>query len=405
VGRGLFYTRESGGEHETTPGEYVRWARDKAAALGVAFSCTPEQIDAMIRDRRSRDGDLFLDYCVKGHKLQRPGLDALFDVALSDLALTHVFIVRRDRLARPDDPFDGIRLEARLREAGLTLVFMDRLLPQQRRGRRDLSETIVAMVDYDRAGKERRDLAQKLIYAQINLARNGYSTGGRPPFGFRRWLVRVDGARLRQLEEGEYVRMAGHHVVWRPGPDVELALIRRILEMLETMAARRVAAVLTAEGVPTPDAGRDRTDHGVRHRTSSVWHQQTIVNIARNPLLRAVVEYGRRSMGDALRFSAGGPRELEESDQRADGGPKVVTNAESARVRASAGFAPMVELNRHQELLDKLEARGGTQRGKPRSHDAARNPLGGRIFDMVCGWLMYRQPYGKSFWYLCGLYQ
>src|SRR4051812_26337156 len=92
VGRGIFYTRDSGGEHETTPSEYVRWARDRAAALGVAFSCTPEQIDAMIRDRRSRDGDLFLDYCVKGHLLERPGLDALFDVALSDPAVTHVFI-------------------------------------------------------------------------------------------------------------------------------------------------------------------------------------------------------------------------------------------------------------------------------------------------------------------------
>jgi hypothetical protein len=112
------------------------------------------------------------------------------------------------------------------------------------------------MIDYDRAGKDRRDLAQKMIYAQLNLAKAGFSTGGRPPFGFRRWLVKADGQSVRQLCEGESVKMAGHHVVWLPGPREELALIHRILGMLERMPATRVAAVLTAEGVPTPDGGR-----------------------------------------------------------------------------------------------------------------------------------------------------
>src|SRR5438445_13704356 len=112
-----------------------------------------------------------------------------------------------------------------------------------------------------------------MIHAQTALARAGYSTGGRPPYGFRRWLVRLDGSTVRQLAEGEYVRMAGHHVAWLPGPEEELAVIRRILALLETMPASRVAATLTAEGVPAPDTGRRRTDRGVHHPTSGVWHQ------------------------------------------------------------------------------------------------------------------------------------
>ena len=404
-GRGLFYTRDSGGEHETTPGEYVRWGQRRAAGLGVSFAGTPEQLEAMIRDGRSQDGDLFLDYGVKGNQLQRAGLDALFRVALADSDVTHVFIPRRDRFARPDDPLDAMKMEATLREAGLTLVFMDRALPPLPHGRRDLGESIVAMIDYDRAGKERRDLAQKMIYAQLNLAKAGFSTGGRPPFGFRRWLVQADGTRVRQLAEGEYVQRAGHHVLWLPGPEEELALIRRILAMLETMPASRVAAQLTTEGVPPPDAGRLRTDRGVKHPTSGVWHQPTIVQIARNPLLRAMVEYGRRSMGDKLRFSPEGPRELEEADHRSDGKPKVVTNPESIRIKAPTSFEPLIEPERHQRLLDQLDERAGTQRGKPRSQDPTRNPLGGRVFDMGCGWPMYRQPYQESFRYMCGLYQ
>ena len=195
--------------------------------------------------------------------------------------------------------------------------------------------------------------------------------------------MQADGTPVRQLAEGEYVKRAGHHVVWLPGPDEELALVHRILELLETLPASRVAARLTAEGVPPPDAGRWRTDGGVKHPTSGVWHQSTIVNIARNPLLQSVVEYGRRSLGDRLRFTPQGPRELLDSDLRHDGQAKVVANPPPVRVQATASFAPLVEPERHQRLLAQLDARAGRQRGKPRSTDLTRNPLGGRVFDMA----------------------
>jgi hypothetical protein len=404
-GRGLFYTRDSGGKHETTPSEYVTWARRKSEELGIAFSGIPERIEAMIRDGVSQDRDLFLDYCVKGNLLRRAGLDALFRTAQTDPTVTHVFIPSRDRFARPDDPLDAMKMEATLREAGLTLVFMDRSLPPAPRGRGDIGESVTALIDYDRAEKDRRDLARKMIYAQLSLAKAGFSTGGRAPFGFRRWLISPDLTPVRELADGEYVKMAGHHVVWLPGPDEEIALIRRILEMLETMKASRVAVVLTTEGVPPPDAGRLRTDQGVTHRTSGVWHQQTIVNIARNTLLLGLVEYGRRSMGEKLRFSKDGPRELEQADRRDDNKPKVVSNPDAMRVQAAARFEPPVERERHLRLQETLDRRAGTQRGKPRSRDPNGNPLGGLIFDMNCTWPMYRQPYQGSFRYLCGLYQ
>ena len=146
---------------------------------------------------------------------------------------------RRDRFARPDDPIDALKLENLLREGGLTLVFMDRVVPPLERGRRrDVGELIVAVLDYNHAGEFRRELAQKMIYAQTALAKAGFSVGGRPPFGFRRWLARADGTPVRPLIDGEYVKMAGHHVVWLPGPEEELTVIRRILTMLERCPPR-----------------------------------------------------------------------------------------------------------------------------------------------------------------------
>jgi hypothetical protein len=218
--------------------------------------------------------------------------------------------------------------------------------------------------------------------------------------------VKEDGTRIRELAEGEYVKMRGHHVLWLPGPEEEWTVIRRILRMLETMPASQVAKVLTEEGIPTPDHGRYRTDNGVRHRTSGVWCQPSILNIARNPLLLASVEYGRRSMGDQLRCTPDGPRELDDADFRTDENkPKVIRNPEGNRIAAPARFDAPVDPERHRVLLAKLDERAGAQRGKPRSRDPKKNPLGSRAFDMNCGWPLYRQPNGGAFRYLCGLYQ
>src|SRR5262245_50140285 len=133
TGRALFYTRDSGGKHELTLPEYVDWARRKVQELGLRFDGTPEAITAMARDRCAHRGDLFLDYGVAGNVLERAGLSALIQEALTDRDVSHVLIPRRDRLARPDDPVDAVKLEGVFRDNGITLVFTDRTCPPARR--------------------------------------------------------------------------------------------------------------------------------------------------------------------------------------------------------------------------------------------------------------------------------
>jgi hypothetical protein len=124
-------------------------------------------------------------------------------------------------------------------------------------------------------------------------------------------------------------------------------------------------------------------------------------------LVGCLVSYGRRSLGDQVRFSPEGPRNLEETDLRSDGKPKVIRNPDSSLITkpVAVRFEPLIEPERQAKLLALLDQRGGTQRGKPRSRNPAENPLGCRVFDMNCAWPMYRQPDGKRFRYTCGLYQ
>lgn len=405
--RGIFYSRDSGGKHDTTPGEYVLWASRTARKHKVKFKGTPQQIDRMIRERIPVDGDIYFDYLVKGNLISRPALDQMFINVLSDPGITHLFIPRRDRLSRPDDPLEGIELENKLSSAGVTIVYAGGAVVKARlrKQRRDIGELVSAVIDFHQSGKFRLELGKAMIYSQIMLAKAGFSTGGRAPFGFRRCLVKLDGTVDHELKDGEHVRMQGHHVVWLPGPQEEMGLALRIRRMLLTVPASRVAATLNAERIPSPDAGRYRKDNGVKHQVSGLWHQTTIINIGRNPLFTAVAQYGVRSMGDQVRLSPEGPRELEESDYDINTEkPKVIRNPDSSLIKAPAHFEPLVDLADHEELVKILDQRAGTQRGKARSRNPAMNPLGCRLYDMNCGSTMYRASAGKTYRYSCGLY-
>lgn len=407
IGRALFYTRDSEGRSEQAPSEYVEWAIKQASELGLRFDGKAATINAMIQNGNSVAGDIFLDYGISGNIMSRQGLDALIDVAKRDTEVSHILIPRRDRLSRPDEPTDAVKLETSLRRLGVTVVYMSTVCPPLGpRQRVDIGDQVLAMIDFDRAGRDRRDLAQKIIHAQISLAKKGFSTGGDPPYGFRRWLVNDAGEPSRELERGESVRMRNHHVVWIPSQTEELDVIRRILEMLIDHSANRIAKILTDEGIPSPGAGRSRTDNGVRHKVSGRWYANTVTYIARNQLLRAVVEHGRRSFGDQLRLTPDGPRELTDNDIcKTRDKPRVIKNSSDNLIVTDAPFDPVVDLAEHDKVLKILDERGKTQRGKPRSRDPNRNLLGCRVFDMACGWPMYRVPYKGAYRYKCGLYQ
>ena len=179
----MFYHRDSSGRHDQTPGKYVEKVQGECQQLGLRFDGSAAAINHMIQTGEAVHGDIYLDYDVKGHLLDRPALNALLKRVVEDKAVSHVFIPLRERLARPDDPEDGMKLEKAFRRAGLTIHFQDCVLRPLSVGERaDVSELITALIAYEQAGRFRRDLAKKMIDAQRNLAEQGFSTGGRPPF-------------------------------------------------------------------------------------------------------------------------------------------------------------------------------------------------------------------------------
>jgi hypothetical protein len=184
-----------------------------------------------------------------------------------------------------------------------------------------------------------------------------------------------------------------------------LTVVRRILDLIETTPAARIARTLNEERVPSPKAGQVRTRNGVKFETSGQWTQNTVRNIATHPLLVAVWEYGKRSEGDQLRFTKDGPRPLGGGDYRPDGNLKTVANPDDQVIRTPAKSEAVTTPEKFDRIREVLEARGRHLKGKARTRGQSPNPLGGRIYDLNCGWLMYRYAKRKKWCYGCGLYQ
>jgi hypothetical protein len=148
--------------------------------------------------------DIFLDYGVTGDQMNRLGLNALLKEIERDKSISHVLVPLRDRLARPQRPEDGVRIEHQICELGIHLVFMDKtLLPIEIGQQPELADSLVSTVEYHHAGKFSRDLSRKLTLSKRYLADQGFAAGGTPPYGFERWLVGPDNKPVRPLAHGE----------------------------------------------------------------------------------------------------------------------------------------------------------------------------------------------------------
>jgi hypothetical protein len=166
-----------------------------------------------------------------------------------------------------------------------------------------------------------------VLEKQRLLASEGFRTGGNAPYGFVRVLVDAQGRVLEELPAGRRVRQAGCHIRLRPNDCSQLKTRLDILDLKHNgWGLERIAVHLNKLGIPSPDAGKVRTDHGVAHIVSGKWSHGTVREICLDPVNIGLQEYGRRSEGAHRRLGGNGPRLLEEADRNTQDQPRLVIN-------------------------------------------------------------------------------
>ncbi|MGB8854329.1 MAG: recombinase family protein [Pirellulales bacterium] len=383
-GQARCYLRRSSAKQESSLEMQLDYAISAARQLGIPLNASQADLAYMLANRLTKYKDIYLDDAVSGTRTKRPAFDAMIAELKADPSISHLFVHKRDRLGRPRTPLSMMMVEEELKSAGVTIVTSEGVIAAGARGSEALGQSLVSFVGYHESGEFSRKLSERIITKHIELASQGYSTGGVPPYGHGRFLERPDGT-LVEIALHQRHTERNCHIRFRPNNEQRIKTWVWILERLEAgWSAKRVAQRLNSLGIPTRDAGRTRHDNGVEHEVSGKWHESTVLALATNPIIIGVKEYGRYSEGVHHRAKATGFRPVTEEELLTDGSGKTIENDVADRIRAAAGFAARFDPERWHRLQANLKARGGSQRGKRKAHDPAAYPLTPCVFDLTC---------------------
>jgi DNA invertase Pin-like site-specific DNA recombinase len=289
----------------TRAAQYVRMSTDHQR-----YS-TENQADA-IRDYAVRNGmEIVRTYADEGKSgltvEGRASLRALIDDVQNKQADFEVLLVYDvSRWGRFQDADESAYYEYSCRRAGIRVVYC----AEQFENDGSPTATIIKSVKRAMAGEYSRELSSKVFIGQCRLIELGFRQGGPAGFGLRRQLIDGSGAAKGLLAPGEHKSLQTDRVVLVPGPDSELATVRRIyrLFVLTGMTEKAIADQLNIDGLQT-DLGRPWTrgvvhqvltnekyvGHNVFNRTSFKLKQKRVRNtpdkwVRANDVFQPVVE-------------------------------------------------------------------------------------------------------------------
>lgn len=184
----------------------------------------------------------------------REGLQSLLrDVETGVANFTAVLVYDVSRWGRFPDPDEAAAYELKCRRNGIQVIYC----AEQFGNDNSLGSTLLKSLKRSMAAEYSRELSVKVFAGHRNLVQRGYRQGGAPGLGLRRQLL-DEGHQIKAiLSRGEKKSLQTDRVILVPGPDDEIAVVRRIYTLFleEGMPERVIASTLNRDGVRT-DCGR-----------------------------------------------------------------------------------------------------------------------------------------------------
>jgi hypothetical protein len=120
------------------------------------------------------------------------------------------------------------------------------------------------------AGEYSRDLSTKVFAGQCRLVTLGYRQGGTAGYGLRRLLLDQSGSPKAVLARGERKSLQTERVILTPGPEEELATVRRVYDLFTNQ--QRTEA----------DLADLLNNEGIRNALGGTWTRNTIHELLTN---------------------------------------------------------------------------------------------------------------------------
>jgi DNA invertase Pin-like site-specific DNA recombinase len=237
------------------------------------------------------------------------------------------------RFGRFQDPDEAALYELQCKRAGIRVLYC----AEQFENDGTIGSSIIKTVKRAMAGEYSRELSVKVFAGQSHLIGLGFRQGGAPGFGLRRMLVDQSGNPKGELARGEHKSIATDRVILVPGPDEEIAIVRRIyLDFVSgARSEREIAAALN--------------DRGILSDLGHLWTRGTIHEILINEKYIGNNVWGRTSFKLKRRHIQNAPEEW----VRADGAFDAIVDV-ALFDKAQAIIAARSNRLTDDEVLDKL---------------------------------------------------
>lgn len=182
--------------------------------------------------------------------------DFLRTVESGQADFSTILVYDVSRWGRFQEPDEGAYYEFRCIRANITVQYCAEHFPT------DNAPMSAVMKSLKRAmaGEYSRELSAKVFAGQCRLITLGYRQGGTPGYGLRRQLLDQHGQPKAILARGERKSFQLERVILTPGPDIEVATVRRVYHSftVDHQPEAQIATLLNNEGIPT-DMGRPWT--------------------------------------------------------------------------------------------------------------------------------------------------
>jgi len=265
---------------------YYRHSRDKAQENSVAIQ--KQEVEKFAKQNGIEIIKVFIDRGISGLKWEnRPAFVELFEWATDPNApqCHYVLVFDASRWSRMKDQDEAGKLAFTLKEHGKLLVDITRGLPKDDDDGGFMGQ-MQTMFDRYRAHQFSRDLSIKVTHGCKEVARQGYSAGGTPPYGMRRVLLDERKQRVRPLKKGEQKQVSNERVIFEPAGDETTQTVKDIFGMFsyKWLIPTEIAEQLNSRDIASPNGG--------------TWNHQKIINILVNPAYVGTKIYNRTTKPD-----------------------------------------------------------------------------------------------------------
>ena len=211
----------------------------------------------------------------------RPAFERLFrDWVFNPNALHLDYILVYDvtRWGRFQDPDETAYWEMQCKRAGIQVIYVSRGFPREED---KLLRSLETSIGRYKAAEYSRDLSEKVFNGSPRIARQGYSVGGRAPFGMKRVLLDEERHVVGDLQHGQHKAISNQRVTFAPAQNETQRIVRRIFDelLIDSRHPSKIAQLLNDDAVLSPGGRR--------------WDAQKVIRILSNEQYAGTLIYNK----------------------------------------------------------------------------------------------------------------